>query len=47
MERPEYEPGDVPEINLLTGISSPPKVIRVLDRRTSESANACVKAPNV
>ncbi|MGB4850655.1 MAG: alpha-2-macroglobulin family protein [Saprospiraceae bacterium] len=33
----QYQPNEVPDINLLTGLSSPPKTIRIIERRKNNS----------
>ncbi len=42
----KYEPGEVPEIDLLTGLTSPPKTIRVLERRKSAATRTWFVLPS-
>jgi len=41
----QYQPGDVPDINLLTGLNSPPKTIRLLERRKEKSGKKLFVLP--
>lgn len=40
-----YNPGDVVEIDLLTGLSNPPKSIRVLERRSQDAKRSWFSLP--
>ncbi|MEP6793602.1 MAG: alpha-2-macroglobulin family protein [Saprospiraceae bacterium] len=41
----QYQPNDVPDINLLTGLNSPPKTIRILERRKNISSRSSIALP--
>ncbi|MEO5907502.1 MAG: alpha-2-macroglobulin family protein, partial [Saprospiraceae bacterium] len=42
----KYEPGQEVEVDLLTGLSSPPKTFRILERRSTEPARKWFDLPN-
>ncbi len=41
----QYQPNEVPDINLLTGLNSPPNTIRVLERRKNNSSRNLILLP--